>query len=65
VRLAWLTVGLGMALYLVWAELYRIHAICLWCTAVHVVTFLLWIVVLFGQILSGPADLVVEDTLRG
>ncbi|WP_374970530.1 vitamin K epoxide reductase family protein [Terrabacter sp. BE26] len=55
VRLGWLTVGLGMALYLVWAELYRIHAICLWCTAVHVATFLLWITVLFGQILSGPA----------
>jgi uncharacterized membrane protein len=54
VRLGWFTVGLGMALYLVWAELYRIHAICLWCTVVHVVTFLLWIVVLFGQILSGP-----------
>jgi hypothetical protein len=44
-----------MVLYLVWAELYRIHSICLWCTAVHVVTFLLWIVVLFGQILSTPA----------
>lgn len=55
-RLGWLTVGLAMVLYLVWAELYRINAICLWCTAVHVVTFLLWIVVLFGQILSGPAD---------
>lgn len=53
-RFGWLTVGLGMALYLVWAEVYRIHAICLWCTAVHVVTFLLWVVVLFGQILSGP-----------
>ena len=56
VRLVWLTVGLGMALYLVWAELYRIHAICLWCTVVHVVTFLLWVTVLFGQILSAPAD---------
>ena len=54
-RLGWITVGLGMALYLVWAELYRINAICLWCTAVHVVTFMLWIVVLFGQILSAPA----------
>ncbi len=53
-RLGWLTVGLGMALYLVWAELYRIHAICLWCTAVHVLTFVLWILVVFGQILSGP-----------
>ena len=57
-RIGWLTVGLGFALYLVWAELFRIHAICLWCTVVHVVTFVLWIVVLFGQILSGPA---VED----
>src|SRR6188472_355286 len=44
-RLGWLTVGLGMALYLVWAELYRINAICLWCTAVHLITFVLWIVV--------------------
>ncbi|GAB3871722.1 vitamin K epoxide reductase family protein [Terrabacter terrigena] len=55
-RLAWLTIGLGMALYLVWAELFRIHAICLWCTVVHVLTFVLWVAVLFGQILSGPAD---------
>ncbi|NUR80802.1 MAG: vitamin K epoxide reductase family protein [Dermatophilaceae bacterium] len=55
-RLAWLTIGLGMALYLVWAELFRIHAICLWCTVVHVLTFALWVAVLFGQILSGPAD---------
>jgi len=54
-RLGWLTVGLGMALYLVWAELYRIHAVCLWCTVVHVVTFLLWMTVLFGQILSGSS----------
>lgn len=54
-RLAWLTVGLGMVLYLVWAELYKINAICLWCTVVHVATFLLWIAVLFGQILSDPA----------
>ena len=56
VRLGWLTIGLGMALYLVWAELYRIHAICSWCTAVHVTTCARWIVVLFGQILSAPAD---------
>jgi uncharacterized membrane protein len=55
VRLGWMTVGLGMALYLVWAELYRIHAICLWCTGVHVVTFVLWAIVLFGQILGEPA----------
>lgn len=56
VRFAVLTVGLVMALYLVWAELFRIYAICLWCTVVHVATFALWGVVLFGQILSFPAD---------
>jgi uncharacterized membrane protein len=54
-RLGWLTVGLAMVLYLVWAELYGVHAICLWCTVVHVITFVLWIAVLFGQILSTPA----------
>jgi uncharacterized membrane protein len=53
-RIAWLTVGLGMVLYLVWAEFFKIRAICLWCTVVHVVTFALWIAVLFGQILSEP-----------
>lgn len=51
-RMGWMTVGLGMVLYLVWAELFRIYAICTWCTVVHVVTFVLWIVVLFGQIMS-------------
>lgn len=55
-RLAWVSVGLAMALYLVWAELFRIHAICLWCTGIHVLTFVLWVAVLFGQILSEPAD---------
>jgi uncharacterized membrane protein len=31
-------IGAGFVLYLVWAELFRIDAICLWCSAVHVVT---------------------------
>ena len=46
--------GFLFSAWLTYLELFRIHAICLWCTAVHVLTFLLWIVVLFGQILSGP-----------
>ena len=60
-RFGLLTVGLGMALYLVWAELFRIHAICSWCTVVHVVTFALWIIVLFGQILSTRGDAVPAE----
>jgi uncharacterized membrane protein len=35
-------VGVLMVLYLVWAELFRIDAICLWCTGVHVCTLLLF-----------------------
>lgn len=54
-RLGGVWVGLAMVLYLVWAELFKIHAICLWCTVVHVLTFALFVVVLFGQILIEPA----------
>ena len=44
-------VGVGLVVYLVWAELFRIDAICLWCSAVHVITVLLFIVVCFGTAL--------------
>lgn len=54
VRLVGACLGLVMVFYLVWAELFRIHAICLWCTGVHVVTFLLFVVLLFGQALIEP-----------
>jgi uncharacterized membrane protein len=54
-RLAWVGIGMAMVLYLVWAELFKIHAICLWCTVVHVVTFALLIVLLLGQIMIEPA----------
>jgi uncharacterized membrane protein len=36
------TTGVLMVLYLVWAELFRIDAICLWCTGVHICTVLLF-----------------------
>lgn len=52
VRLALVIAGLIMVLYLVWAELFRIHAICAWCTTIHVDTFLLLGVIAAGQILS-------------
>ena len=51
-RLVVAAVGLPMVLYLVWAELARIEAICLWCTAVHVLTFVLIVVLAVGSILS-------------
>lgn len=42
-RLAATVVGMGFVLYLLAAELVIIGNICLWCTSVHVVTFLLFI----------------------
>jgi uncharacterized membrane protein len=53
-RLGFSGVGLLMALYLLWAELFQIHAICLWCTGVHILTFLLFVTLLFGLVLSEP-----------
>jgi uncharacterized membrane protein len=38
VRLAGAGLGMVGVIYLVWAELFRIDAICLWCTAVHACT---------------------------
>ena len=42
IRLGWAVVGLGTVLYLLYAELFSIDAICLWCTSVHVLTFVLF-----------------------
>jgi uncharacterized membrane protein len=49
-RMVLVAVGMAFALYLVSAELLIIGSICIWCTAVHVVTFLLFIVV----VTAGP-----------
>jgi uncharacterized membrane protein len=43
VRLASLVVGIGFVLYLIYAELFDIGSICLYCTSVHVITFFLFV----------------------
>lgn len=45
-RLAAVTGGVAFVVYLVYAELFEVGAICLYCTAVHAITFLLFILVL-------------------
>jgi uncharacterized membrane protein len=44
-RLGSVVVGIVFVLYLIWAELFRINAICLYCTGVHVFTFILFAVI--------------------
>jgi uncharacterized membrane protein/thiol-disulfide isomerase/thioredoxin len=46
-RLGAVIVGMGFVVYLIYAELFSIGAICLWCTGVHIATFLL-----FGLVVS-------------
>jgi len=47
VRVAACGGGVVMVLYLLWIELFRVDAICLWCTAVHVCTVALLAAVLW------------------
>jgi uncharacterized membrane protein len=46
-RLGSVIVGMGFVLYLIFAEVDEIHAICLWCTSVHVATFLIFALLIF------------------
>jgi uncharacterized membrane protein len=49
-RLGWATVGVATVLYLLYAELFAIDAICLWCTSVHVVTLALFATTLIATV---------------
>ena len=46
-RLGSVIIGMFFVLYLIYAEIDEIHAICLWCTSVHVATFLIFALLVF------------------
>jgi len=45
-RLAWSVIGLAFVIYLVYIEFGRLRLVCEWCTGVHILTLLTFIVVL-------------------
>ena len=47
-RLALAVAGIGFVVYLLYAELFVLDTICLWCTAVHALTVALFAVVAFA-----------------
>jgi len=53
-RLAAVVVGVVFVCYLIWAELFRIDAICLWCTVVHALTLVLFGLVVVREALTSP-----------
>lgn len=56
-RLLLALVGMGFVFYLLYAELFEVKAICLWCTSVHVLTFLIFTLVVTGWTgAASPAD---------
>jgi uncharacterized membrane protein len=58
-RLALGAAGAAMVLYLVYVELFRVDAICLWCTGVHITA-----IALFGVILASRASQSSRRTVR-
>ena len=51
-RLAGAVAGMGFVLYLIYVELVQVGNICLWCTSVHVITFLLFVLLVFTATLG-------------
>ncbi len=52
-RLAAMVVGMGFVVYLIYAELYEIGNWCLYCTGVHIITFLLFCITVFSAAIWG------------
>ena len=55
VRLVFAGAGLLFVFYLLWAELFKLNAFCLWCSGVHVTVFLLFAITLIAEAMREPA----------
>jgi uncharacterized membrane protein len=60
-RLAWSTVGVVTAAWLIYAELFKLHAICLWCTSVHILSFIIFGVTVFATAATAEPRAFDED----
>jgi uncharacterized membrane protein len=56
IRLGWAIAGLATVLYLFYAELFEIDAICLWCTSVHVLTLILFGSTVYATLSYSPQE---------
>ena len=60
-RLLYGASGIGFVCYLIYAEAVIIKKICLWCTGVHIATFILFFVMVFATALAVPASADLDD----
>jgi uncharacterized membrane protein len=61
VRLGSLIIGMIFVLYLLYSELVKIKSICLYCTGVHIITFLLFVLTVFAAALYGLNPLRTDE----
>jgi uncharacterized membrane protein len=59
-QFAWALVGMLTVLYLVYTEIVRLHAICAWCTALHVLILLMFLVALLRLTAPAPESMEFE-----
>lgn len=61
-QFAWSLLGIITVLYLVYAEIVRIHSICIWCTALHVLILAMFLITIVHlQMPSTQLELNEED----
>jgi uncharacterized membrane protein len=53
-RLGLAVSGVSFVLYLIYTELFTLHAICLWCTSAHVLALSIFAVIAFAESLARP-----------
>jgi uncharacterized membrane protein len=61
VRMVGAATGVVTVAWLIYAELFRLDALCLWCTSVHVITVLLFIAVAFTTASVTAVRVPVDD----
>lgn len=59
-QFVWSLSGLLVVLYLVYAEIVRLRTICAWCTALHVLILLMFLLTLI-QLQSAPFELALNS----
>jgi len=65
IRLAAIIAGMGFVLYLLYVELIQLGQICLYCTGVHITTFLLFALLVFDSVFRpGPANSAAPATAK-
>jgi uncharacterized membrane protein len=64
-QVIWASAGLLTVFYLVYAELFLIGALCLWCTAIHAIVVVLFLMTLWDATAPSPSSSQdVGDRLR-